>query len=164
MFARRKYKRKSRRTNDSELSSVVIVPRVAGSDEEFSDGEIIFEEKIVAFKNNDVESAARSSFSQRPRDSDLSLQVMKITEAEPGEILVNSTSFTSLSSASDSEDWIIAGETPLESPCITSAVPFCQLLTPSVTFIPRKTLFEKSSMDSDEDMSETQTSADTTHL
>ena len=48
---------------------------MTGSDEEFSDGEIIFEEKTVAFKNN--------------------LQVMKITEPEPGEILVNSTSFTS---------------------------------------------------------------------
>ena len=71
---------------------------MTGSDEEFSDGEIIFEEKTVAFKNN--------------------LQVMKITEPEPGEILVNSTSFTSLSSVADSEDWVLAGETPVESPCI----------------------------------------------
>ena len=113
--------------------------------------------RIVAFKNNDAESAARSSLSQRPQDSDLSLQAMKITEPEPGEILVDSTTFTSLSSAADSEDWVLPGETPLESPCITSAVPCCQPLTPSVTFIPRKTL-------SDEDMSETQTSANTTHL
>ena len=63
---------------------------MTGSDEEFSDGEIISEERIVAFKNNDIESATRSSFSKRPQDSDLSLQVMKITEPEPGEILVNS--------------------------------------------------------------------------
>ena len=137
---------------------------MTGLDEEFSDGEIIFEGKIVAFKNNEVESAARSSFSQRPGNSDLSLQVMKITEPEPGEILVNSTSFTSLSSASDSQDWVLAGETPLESPCITSAVPCCQLLTTSVTFIPRKTLPASSSMNSDEDMSETRTFPDKTHL
>ena len=131
---------------------------MTGSDEEFSDGEIISEERIVAFKNNDIESATRSSFSQRPQDSDLSLQVMKITEPEPGEILVNSISFTSLSSATDSEDWVLAGEAPIESPYVTSAVPCCQPLTPSVTFIPRKTLSASISMDSDEDMSETQTS------
>ena len=143
LFTRLKYKRKSRRTNDSELSSVAIVSRMTGLDEEFSDGEIIFEEKTVVLKNN--------------------LQVMKITEPEPGEILVNSTSFTSLSSVADSEDWVLAGETPVESPCITSAPPCCQLLTPSVTFIPRKTLSESSSVNSGEDKSETQTSADTTH-
>lgn len=45
------YKRKSQRANDSELNSVVIISRMADSDEEHSDGEIIFEEKIVVFKN-----------------------------------------------------------------------------------------------------------------
>ena len=137
---------------------------MTGSDEEFSDGEIISEERVVAFKNNDIESATRSFFSQRPQNSDLSLQVMKITEPEPGEILVNSTSFTSLSSAADSKDWVLAGEAPIESPYITSAVPCCQNLTPSVMLIPRKTMSASILMDSDEDMSETQTSADTKHL
>ena len=97
---------------------------MADSDEELSDGEIIFEEKIIVFKNNDVESTAKSSPSQGPQSSDLSFQVMKITEHEPGETLVKSTSLMSLSSAAHSDGWVLAGETPPESPCIPSAMSY----------------------------------------
>ena len=136
---------------------------MADLDEELSDGEIIFEEKIVVFKNNDDEPTAKSSLLQGPQNSDVCFQITEVADLEPGEILVNSTSFTSLSSF-EAEDWVLAGETPLESPRITSAMPCCQPLTSSVTFTPRKTLPASSSMNSDEDMSETQTSLDTTHL
>lgn len=158
------YKRKSQRANDSELNSVVIISRMADSDEELSDGEIIFEEKLVVFKNNDVESTAKSSPSQRPQSSDLSFQVMKITEHEPGETLVNSTSLMSLSSAANSEDWVLVGETSPESPRKMSAMSYCQPLTPTRTFTQRKTVSASSSMNSDADMSENQTSSDTKNL
>lgn len=134
-FKRRNYnyKRQSQRANDSELNSVVIISRMADSDEELSVGEIIFEEKIVVFKNNDVESTAKSSPSQR-RQSNLSFQVMKITEHEPGEILVNSTSLMSLSSAANSEDWVLVGETSPKSPRKMSAMSYCQPLKTTRTF------------------------------
>ena len=56
VFSSNRRKRKCRRRVDSELTSVVIVSRTADLDGGLSDGEIIFEEKIVVFKNNDVNS------------------------------------------------------------------------------------------------------------
>lgn len=76
-----------------------------GLDEEFSDGEIIFEEKIVVFKNN--------------------FQVMKIMEFELGEILVNFIFFMFLFLVVDLEDWVLVGEIFVEFFCIMLVLLCC---------------------------------------